>query len=171
MAIQIVRHALTAVEPEQIIIFFFLSRLPDVEDGRQAVDESSCSVVGGASGVCSQADFANTVMDAAEDVRRLIALRSGVPCATVHKAVGIITKSCGRADPGLSKDLNLLNHAHIALHHFDAAKLREIRQRVVSVFDMNTVADGPQSDTGTNTSTDTSTHTIAVGDSAGSAGS
>ena len=65
----------------------------------------------------------------AEAFRIRIAKFTGVPCATLHRAIGEL-KGADDNERRIIRDLNLLNHAYTGLHHFDAAKLEALSQQV-----------------------------------------
>jgi hypothetical protein len=97
--------------------------------------------------------FSHVIMAAAEDIRLNVASAAGQPCATLHKAVGVLKGGGQLSQQGADvvKDLNLLNHACTALHHFDSAKLKSLTEQATlmansisegKVLDNSKVADG-----------------------------
>jgi len=94
------------------------------------------STIGDVSGHEGLLGFAQAVVLKAEEIRLGVAREAGVPCGTLHKAVGVVKDHASRSQQDIEvvKDLNRLNHAYTALHHFDLAMLSELGCQALQII-------------------------------------
>jgi len=121
-----------------------------VHGGRQQVlQQRPCSASGwSASGSCSgdslpgrpMDDLAACVVEAAERIRLRVAVGTGIPCKTLHYAIGVLKREAHVIPDKDLKDLTLLNHCFTALHHFDRPHVAAFEQTVGRVMGCSQVA-------------------------------
>ena len=109
--------------------------------GNQSADENPRVVSGPLSqfsspavrGAAALESNAQEVVMVAEGVRLDVARASGVPCATLHNAVGVLKRS-GLVDTQFLKKLNLVNHAYTGIHHCDTSMLQSLTGEVAGIL-------------------------------------